>query len=89
MAKKLSAGGVVPMMGLTDAIAAARIASLAKAPHILPPVPVGPDRASTTITEAEAKAKLAEYGVPVPRGIAVESASDLPRAAENLRQVLQ
>ncbi|CUH76580.1 acetyl coenzyme A synthetase (ADP forming), alpha domain [Tritonibacter multivorans] len=66
-ATDLIAGGVVPFMGLEEALVAIKAASQIAAPSTLPvalPGQVAPDH---TLTEGEAKAALAGYGVPVPQ----------------------
>ncbi|MCB1342580.1 MAG: acetate--CoA ligase family protein [Pseudooceanicola sp.] len=66
VAARLMAGGVVPMQGLDEAVAAAVAASgepsLPSEPLLLP----GTDRAGQVIGEAESKAQLAAFGVEVP-----------------------
>ncbi|MEO0937558.1 MAG: acetate--CoA ligase family protein [Pseudomonadota bacterium] len=71
VAKALMAGGVVPMQGLTEAMAAAEVAAHLAAPSEQPPLPPGPARAARLMTEGEAKAALARFGVEVPRSVTV------------------
>ncbi|MEX0320057.1 MAG: acetate--CoA ligase family protein [Ruegeria sp.] len=83
VAQELMAGGVVPFAGLNEALAAveaaARPLTVQSAPVLLP----GQSEADVTLTEAEAKAALAEYGLTVPPSCvvracqAVEAASHL------------
>ncbi|WP_171177788.1 acetate--CoA ligase family protein [Ruegeria sp. HKCCD8929] len=83
VAQELIAGGAVPFAGLNEALAAAEAAArpvpAPSAPVLLP----GQDEADVILTEAEAKAALAEYGLTVPRSCevracqAVEAASHL------------
>ncbi len=79
VAARLMAGGVVPLNGLPEAIAAAEAAarlgrSHTQADPLLLPGPGGP---AVLIPEAEAKARLAAHGLPIPRS---ERAAD-PAAA--------
>nr|WP_295313576.1 acetate--CoA ligase family protein [Roseobacter sp.] len=66
VARELVAGGVIPLYGISEAIAAAEAAVVLRAPETAPPLPPGPGCAVATLTEAEAKALLAEYGLHVP-----------------------
>ena len=79
IARRLIAGGVVPMNGLTEAIAAAEVAAHMGAPVALAPLPPGAARDGETLTEAEAKAALTAFGVQVPKSVSVqgESSPDL------------
>lgn len=83
IAQRLIAGGVVPMNGLTEAIAAAEVAAHMGAPVALAPLPPGAPRGGETLTEAEAKAALAAFGVKVPKAVSVQGQSnpDLTRMA--------
>ena len=84
VAAELAEGGVVPMMGLTEAIEAAQIAAQLREPHAVAPEPPGADRSGAVLTEAEAKAKLAHHGVPVPSG---QVAGDAQTAGAIARQL--
>ena len=67
IAAALIAGGVVPFMGLEEALLAVKAAGQTRVPSGQPvtlPGFVTPDH---TLTEGEAKAALAAYGVPVPQ----------------------
>ena len=81
IAAQLIAGGVVPMHGLTDAIAAAEVAATLAGPDPVAPMPPGPDRTLSLVDEARAKRRLAAFGLAVPCGICVDSADDLRAAA--------
>ena len=76
VAAELAAGGVVPMHGLTEALAAADIAAHLRAPKPGLPFGYGPERSCETIEEAPAKAILAEAGVAVPRYAVVDASCD-------------
>ncbi|MGJ8543833.1 MAG: acetate--CoA ligase family protein [Sulfitobacter sp.] len=84
VAARLMAGGVTPMHGLTEAIAAAEIAAHLPAPDAQAPLPAGPDRAATLLTETQAKAALAAHGLPVPASASAATPADTPTAAAAL-----
>jgi acetyl-CoA synthetase len=67
VAKVLMAAGVTPMNGLSEAIAAAEVAATLSAPFAVPPLSAGANRNAKVLTEADAKAALAAFGVSVPR----------------------
>ena len=85
VARQLMDAGVTPINGLSEAIAAAGIAA-----HLCPPSPVAPlfagaDRTGVTLSEADAKAALAEHGVNVPRhvcDVAAAAALNAPMAVK-------
>lgn len=88
VAMRLMAGGVVPMAGLVEAFGATEAARQRAAPDLetdLLTVPPAPDAANPTqtqiLTEAEAKADLAAFGLTVPRARKGIAATDLARAA--------
>ena len=66
VAAKLMEGGVVPFMGLREALAATVAASATQAPHDMPLCLGACPEALVTLTEADAKAQLAQFGMPVP-----------------------
>lgn len=72
VAQRLIAGGVVPMNGLTEAIAAAEVAAHLEPPVARAPMPPGLAREAVTLTELEAKAALAGLGVDIPKSVSVE-----------------
>jgi len=68
VAQELMGAGVVPLLGLDEALAAVSACSRStpgqvSAPILLP----GPARQAVIVSEDEAKARLAGYGMPVPR----------------------
>lgn len=81
VAARLAAGGVVPLNGLSDAIAAAEVASrlgqafAASLPLLVP----SPTASARLVPEAEAKTRLAAQRLPVPRS---ERAGSPEAAAE-------
>ncbi|XDA98075.1 acetate--CoA ligase family protein [Sulfitobacter sp. LCG007] len=84
-AEELLAGGVIPLSGLPEAIAAAEIA--ARRPMRLsgPPLPPGPERAVAVLREDEAKVMLAKNGVAVPTGQALDRTSCMAADYRDLR----
>ena len=86
VAARLMAGGVVPLNGLTEAIAAAEAAQRQAVPDIMLDLLLpGPARDVGTLTEAQAKAALAGFGVSVPQN----RRADTPDAAMVAAQALQ
>ena len=86
VAARLMAGGVVPLNGLPEAIAAAEAAARlgrnhSQADPLLLPGPSGP---AVLIPEADAKARLAAHGLPVPRS---ERAPDAETASDAARRL--
>ena len=65
-AAELAAGGVVPMHGLTEAMAAADITAHLRAPLPGLPFGFGPERLAELVDEVRAKAMLSDAGVNVP-----------------------
>ncbi|WP_164662254.1 acetate--CoA ligase family protein [Tropicibacter sp. Alg240-R139] len=84
VAEELMAGGVVPIMGIEEALAAAEAACRVKTPVSEPVCLPGTTEADTVLTEAEAKASLAEHGLPIPRNI-VTPASCAAQACVGLK----
>lgn len=66
IATELMAGGVTPLHGLDEALAAAEAAARIRWPNDLPVAPALPLGPTRTLTEAEAKARIARHGVIVP-----------------------
>ncbi|SLN10487.1 hypothetical protein TRL7639_00007 [Falsiruegeria litorea R37] len=83
VADELMAGGVVPIMGLEEALAAAEAASHTKAPVLEPVCLPGTAEPDQVLTEAEAKEALASHGLPIPRNMVV-SALDAAQACSEL-----
>ncbi|KEJ96896.1 acetyl-CoA synthetase [Pseudosulfitobacter pseudonitzschiae] len=75
VAQRLITGGVVPMNGLTEAIAAAEIAAHLGAPVAVVPLRSGAARDGETLSEAQAKVALAEHGVAVPKSVSAQGKS--------------
>jgi len=67
VAAELMAGGVVPLMGLREALAAAEAAASLHAPDPVPVCLPGQEDATQLLDEGAAKAALAAHGLEVPR----------------------
>lgn len=81
--------GVVPMLDFGDALqaveAAADIGTAWKHPSPLPILaPASGASKPRTLTEVEAKQRLAEFGLPVPAGICVTHANEVGCAAQSI-----
>lgn len=81
--------GVVPFMGIEEALAAAETAATIGAVWAKPlPAPLlkvtAADGEAVTLTEHEAKLALAAHGLSIPQGRAVETAEQAADAAEAL-----
>ncbi|RYG91252.1 CoA-binding protein [Loktanella sp. IMCC34160] len=68
VAQTLIAGGVIPFSGLREALAAADAAQ-AQMPDAAELLLPGAERQAQTVTEAQAKAELAAFGLPCPKAI--------------------
>ncbi|MEW9917972.1 acetate--CoA ligase family protein [Marimonas sp. MJW-29] len=76
IAAELMAGGVTPLHGLDEALAAAEAAARIRPPHALPVAPAPAIDDTRTLTEAEAKARIASHGVIVPWSCRYEVRAD-------------
>jgi len=89
VALRLMAGGVVPISGLSEAIAAVEAAAICAGakdamrdlPALVLPLPTS---AARVFSEAEAKARLAEFGVPVPEGARATSGAEAAEIATEI-----
>lgn len=84
IARQLMTGGVVPLNGLAEALAAIRAAANpvpADADALLLP---GIAQTTQTLEEGVAKAELARHGLPIPSGRIAGSPSNAARAAAEL-----
>ncbi len=84
VAETLMAGGVVPMCGLSEAVAAAAIAAQIGATDEAMVLLPGADRDAELVDEGAAKAALETFGVAVPKGAQVVEIDALEQAAANL-----
>jgi len=83
VAEELLAAGVTPLHGLTEALAAATAATQIKAPALLPPLQISLEGLPIVLSEADAKSRLAAYGVHVPKNIVAQK-DDLAVSAQLL-----
>ena len=84
IAQTLMDGGVIPMHGLTEAIAAAEAAASLNTPTQEPLLLPGLPRQGNTITEAEAKAALAAFGLQIPVSNTAQTANEAAKIAEQM-----
>ncbi|WP_170763904.1 acetate--CoA ligase family protein [Ruegeria lacuscaerulensis] len=84
VAQDLMAGGVVPLMGLQEALSAARAAGQIAAPASHPVCLPGKAEATHTLTEGEAKQELARCGLRVPQNRTVRNPGEARAAAQEL-----
>jgi acyl-CoA synthetase (NDP forming) len=85
VADQLMAGGVVPMMGLREALAATEAAASLRPPKNDPVcLPEETDDAPVTISEADSKRALMQHGVPVPQNRSVQGAAQINAAIAEL-----
>jgi acyl-CoA synthetase (NDP forming) len=86
VATRIIDAGLIPLMGLDDALTA--IASAAflgqERPLAVPILPPSNAPGNTILSEADAKTALSHYGVPVPRSARSKGLAPLRRAAENI-----
>ncbi|MBI1170107.1 CoA-binding protein [bacterium] len=69
MATRLMSEGICVLMGLETALVALRAAQMPAVPGGWRPLPALPPRETRLVTEAEAKALLAEAGIAVPHAV--------------------
>ncbi len=85
VAARLMAGGVVPLNGLTEALAATEAAVARQEPDLATDLLLPfPSTEATTLTEAAAKAELAAFGLSVPRSARAPTPADAAIAAQTL-----
>ncbi|MBY5643569.1 acetate--CoA ligase family protein [Rhizobium leguminosarum] len=89
IADRLMANGIVAFCGIDEAITAAEVAAgIGQAWDRPPPLPLldvsSSDGEIETLTEAAAKAELAAFGLPVPRGLSASSPGQAAEQAERL-----
>ncbi|MCE8516736.1 acetate--CoA ligase family protein [Ruegeria pomeroyi] len=84
VAAELMAGGVVPLMGLREALAAAEAAASLRAPDPVPLCLPGMGAAERLLDEGAAKAALSAHGLAVPRNRTAR-ADGMAQAVEGLR----
>ncbi|MGR9467278.1 acetate--CoA ligase family protein [Rhizobium leguminosarum] len=89
IADRLMANGIIAFCGIDEAITAAEVAaSIGQAWDRPPPLPLldvsSIDGEIETLTEADAKAELAAFGLPVPQGLVASSPGQAAEQAERL-----
>ncbi|MCY4461122.1 MAG: acetate--CoA ligase family protein [Albidovulum sp.] len=84
VAQELLAGGVVPLMGLREALFATRAAGQIAAPSTDPICLPGKAEATRTLTEAESKLALAECGLRIPQNRTVRGEVEAREAAQGM-----
>ncbi|MEW2915676.1 acetate--CoA ligase family protein [Ruegeria sp. ANG10] len=84
IAQDLMAGGVVPLMGLQEALSATCAAGQVNAPAEAAVCLPGTIEATRILTEAEAKSALEESGLRVPQNRTVRGANEARAAASDM-----
>ena len=84
-AAELMAGGVIPFMGLSEALAAVEAAASLRAPQADPVCPAGSLQGAKTISEGLSKAALAAHGVAVPQNRSARTDQEIADAIAELR----
>jgi len=89
IADRLMANGIVAFCGIDETITAAEVAAgIGRAWRASPPLPLLDVRCTDgeieTLTEADAKAELAAFGLPVPTGLVASSPGEAAEQAERL-----
>ncbi len=85
IAARLMRGGVVPLMGMREALVAIEAAARVRAPDPAPLLLPGAAEADEALSEAEAKAVLAAFGLDVPESRVAGDAAHAGRLARELR----
>lgn len=86
VAARIIDAGLIPLMGLNDALTAIASAAFLGQSHTRPAPLLSPSNCpgNTVLSEADAKSSLAFFGVPTPRSGRANSADSLQQAAENI-----
>jgi acetyl-CoA synthetase len=84
-AARLMANGVTPMQGLPEALAAAEAASKSISPVLEPVLTADLPDALVVLTEAEAKAEMAGFGLVSPGSAVAASVDDVAEIAADMR----
>ncbi|MBY5427597.1 acetate--CoA ligase family protein [Rhizobium leguminosarum] len=89
IADRLMANGIVAFCGIDETIVAAEVAAgIGRVWHASPPLPLLDvpcmDGEIETLTEADAKAELAAFGLPIPKGLLASSPGQAAEQAERL-----
>ena len=83
-AEELMAGGVVPFMGLREALSAVEAAATYRAPNATAVAIPSATIAETTLTEADSKAALADFGLKSPASCSITKGDDVTAAIKNM-----
>nr|WP_252731229.1 acetate--CoA ligase family protein [Lentibacter algarum] len=84
LATQFMQAGVVPFMGLTEAIIAVEAAALQAPVPGTPPLPAGEVAGAVTLSEAEAKSALTAHGMPVPKSKQLTTLDNLEEQLEGI-----
>ncbi|NKM87278.1 CoA-binding protein [Rhizobium laguerreae] len=89
IANRLMANGIIAFCGIDETITAAEVAAgIGRAWNRPPPLPLldvsSSDGEIETLTEAAAKAELAAFGLPIPKGLLASSPVQAAEQAERL-----
>ncbi|WP_317055445.1 acetate--CoA ligase family protein [Roseovarius rhodophyticola] len=84
VAQRIVNGGMVPMHGLDDALSAIEVASLSEVPDASPVTQPGAPVEPRVLSEAQAKATLASYGLVVPNAITADTPAEAAAACKAL-----
>ena len=84
VAQELMEGGIVPFMGLAEALAATRAANQISAPALDPVCLPGDAKATRILTEAEAKQAMADFGLRVPQNRSARGAVQIRELVQEL-----
>ena len=84
VAQELMEGGIVPFMGLAEALAATRAANQISAPALDPVCLPGDAKATRILTEAEAKQAMADFGLRVPQNRSARGAVQIRKLVQEL-----
>ncbi len=84
VAQELMDGGVVPFMGLAEALSAIRAAGQIAAPSAIPVWLPGTTEANRTLTEGESKKALAQCGLRIPQNRTIGGPDEARAAAQEM-----
>lgn len=83
VAQQLIQRGLIPLSGMTEGLEAVHACATLSPPTTMPVVTPRPVHAPRTLDEAQAKSKLAQYGLRLPRSV-VTGRDDLARKAAQI-----
>ncbi len=85
VAAQLMEGGVVPIMGLREALSATEAAANVGVPSVEPVCIPSEIAEAALLSEAESKAALAAHGLPIPQNRSVRGEAEAAQAAQDLQ----